>query len=175
MDPETPVRSLTPDLMVEDLEATVEWYRRVFDADVVATLPADGDEPPWWAQVMIDGAPLMFQRRDSLEGKLPNMEGVSIGGSVAFYLDVDDAAGFHDDLVSNGVEVTRELHETEFGWRQFAAADPNGYTLWFGEKLSEEDAREIGQRYRTYHDDLTDDGSGRPAQRQFDEPSKRWG
>lgn len=175
MDPETPVRSLTPDLMVDDLEATVEWYRRVFDAEVVAALPADGDEDRWWAQVMIDGAPLMFQDRKSLEGKLPGMEGVEIGGSVAFYLDVDDAGTLHDDLVTRGVEITRELHETEFGWRQFAVADPNGYTLWFGEKLPEAGAEEIGRRYRTYHDDLTDDGSGRPPRRQFDEPSERWG
>jgi uncharacterized glyoxalase superfamily protein PhnB len=177
MDPRTPVRALTPDLMVEDLEATVEWYRRAFDAEVVATLPAgeEGDEEPWWAQVMIDGAPLMLQTRESLEEKLPGMAGVEIGGSVAFYLDVDDAGALHDDLVSRGVEVTRELHETEFGWRQFAVADPNGYVLWFGERLPEEGAEGIGRRYRTYHDDLTDDGSGRPTRRRSDEPAERWG
>jgi len=175
MDPKIPVRSLTPDLMVEDLEATVEWYERVFGAEVVATLPADGDADPWWAQVMIDGAPLMFQERESLEEKLPEMEGATIGGSVAFYIDIDDAEALHDDLESGGVEITQPLHETEFGWRQFAAADPNGYVLWFGERLAGEDVEEIGRRYRTYHDDLTDEGSGAPGPREGASAAERWG
>jgi uncharacterized glyoxalase superfamily protein PhnB len=169
------VKSLTPDLMVEDVAATVEWYERVFDAEVVATLPTDPDSDPWWAQVLIDEAPVMFQERESLEGKLPGMEGQPIGGSVAFYVDVDDAEALHEHLVSAGVEITRPPHETDFGWRQFSALDPNGYTLWFGEQSEAEAAEEIGRRYRTYHDDLTDDGSGRPARRQVDRPSDRWG
>lgn len=169
------VKSLTPDLMVEDVEATVEWYERVFDARVVATLPTDAETDYWWAQVVIDKIPLMFQDRESLEEKLPELDGTRIGGSVAFYLDVDDVEALHDHLESAGVEATQPLHETEFGWRQFAVTDCNGYILWFGEKLPDEGAEEIGRRYRTYHDDLTDDGSGRPARRQFDEPAERWG
>lgn len=153
------VKSLTPDLMVEDVEATVEWYRRVFDAEVVATLPAEDDADPWWAQVLIGDGSLMFQERDSLTGKLPELEGEPIGGSVAFYVDVDDVESLHEDLASAGVEVTRPPHETEFGWRQFSVRDCNGYTLWFGEKLAGEEAEEIGRRYRAYYDHLTDEDS----------------
>jgi len=151
------VHSLTPDLMVDDVQATVEWYERVFDAEVTATLPTDGGTEPWWAQLGIGDASLMIQERESLTEKLPGLEGASIGGSVAFYIDVDDADGLYEDLEAAGVEIHKEPHETDFGWRQFAVEDCNGYVLWFGEQLPDDTAEDIGRRYRTYHDHLSDE------------------
>jgi uncharacterized glyoxalase superfamily protein PhnB len=160
------MNSLTPDLMVEDVGETVTWYERVFDADVVATLPSGAEtteskaesktetetgketEDPWWVQVAIGDASLMFQERGSLTEKLPELSGESIGGSIALYVDVDDADALHEDLATSGVEIRHEPHETDFGWRQFAATDPNGYVLWFGEKL-DDGAEDIGRRHRS--------------------------
>lgn len=66
--------------MVEDVDSTVEWYERVFDAELVATLPPEETEDYWWAQVVVDGNALVFQRRENLEEKLPELEGASLGG-----------------------------------------------------------------------------------------------
>jgi uncharacterized glyoxalase superfamily protein PhnB len=134
--------------MVEDVDGTAAWYERVFDADVVATLPEDPDADHWWAQVQVGDASLMFQERESLTEKLPELAGESIGGSVALYVDVDDSDALCADLDAAGVEVIREPHETDFGWRQFAVTDCNGYVLWFGEKL-DEDSMDIGRRDRS--------------------------
>lgn len=41
------VNSLTPNLMVEDVESTVEWYEEIFDAELVATLPPEGTTDYW--------------------------------------------------------------------------------------------------------------------------------
>lgn len=142
----TSVNSLTPNLMVEDVESTVEWYERVFNAELVATLPPE-TEDYWWAQVMVDGNAFMLQRRENSEKKLPKLEGASLGGSVAFYIDIDDAQDMHDRLESADVENTQDLHETEYGWPQFAAKDYNGYVLWFGERI-EDASEEIGRGYR---------------------------
>lgn len=143
------LNSLTPDLMVEDLEGTVEWYERVLDAEVVSTLPSEADADHWWTQLRIGDASLMVQERESLTEKLPVLEGEPIGGSVALYADVDDADALHDDLESAGVEIVQPPDETEFGWRQFAARDCNGYVLWFGEKLEREETKDIGRRHRS--------------------------
>ena len=75
---------------------------------------------------------------------------------MAFYVDVDDAKRLHDDLDEADVEILKRPHETDFGWRQFAVKDCNGYVLWFGEQLDDEDSEDIGQEYRTYHDHLAD-------------------
>lgn len=141
------VNSLTPDLMVEDVANTADWYEEVFDAAVVATLPTDTDDP-WWAQLQIDDASLMIQDRASLAEKLPLLEEEAIGGSVAMYIDIDDAQTLHDELSEAGINVIQDLHETDFGWRQFAVEDCNGYILWFGEKLDDEDTLDIGRRQR---------------------------
>jgi uncharacterized glyoxalase superfamily protein PhnB len=143
------INSLTPNLMTEDLFATIDWYERVLGAEVVTTLPPDSDrEDSWWAQLRLDDASLMFQERDSLTEKIPTLEDEPIGGSVTCYIDVDDAERRHDDLTEAGAELAQPLHETEFGWRQFAVVDPNGYVLWFGEKLDREEAIDMGRRQR---------------------------
>ncbi len=134
--------------MVENLAETVEWYERVFDAEVVAALP-ETDEDSWWAQIEIGDASLMLQERGSLTEKLPALEEVEVGGSVAFYIDVDDAESLRNDVDEAGVEFVQDLHETDFGWEQFAVEDCNGYVLWFGEKLEDEGALDIGRRHRS--------------------------
>jgi len=145
------VNSITPDLMVEDINETVAWYETVLDAEVVATLPSEAGSEYFWAQVSIDGTQLMFQERDSLEEKLPVLSEESTGGAVPLYIDVDDAERRHATLEANDVNILKPPHETEFGWRQFAATDPNGYVLWFGEKLETEQTENIGHYERTYY------------------------
>lgn len=172
------VNTITADLMVEDLEETVAWYRSVFDAEVVASLPAGADQDHYWVQLAIDGSPLMLQERGSLEEKLPVLEETDLGGSVALYIDVADTRALHEELVAAGVEIVEEPTETEFGWRQFAALDPNGYVLWFGEQLDREDAESIGREHRVLQDHLVDQGPDRPQQAQHASPGKqksRWG
>lgn len=153
---EMSLRSITPNLMVEDVEATVEWYQRVFDADVVATLPTESQPDHWWAQVSIDGTDLMFQARDSLSEKLPNLRDEQIGGSFALYADVSKSQELFSDLEEAGVEIIQSPYRTDFGWKQFAVEDCNGYILWFGEMIEEQGA-EIGRGHRTYPDYLTDE------------------
>ena len=150
--------------MVEDVETTVDWYERVFDAELVATLPTDGETDPSWAQVMVGDSALMFQGRESLAEKLPVLEGATIGGSVPLYVDTDDAEGLYADLDAAGVEVVKSPHTTDFGWRQFAVLDCNGNVLRFGEKLETEGTEDIGRRERTHHprvaDAAADEGRG---------------
>jgi len=132
------INTLTPNVMVEDIESTVEWYERVFDADLVATLPPESDADPWWAQVVVDSVTIMFQERDSLEEAFPGLEGSPVGGSVAFYFDVDDAQYLYDELESSDAEVIQDVHTTKYGRRQFAVEDCNGYILWFAQKITNE-------------------------------------
>ncbi|MFB6089430.1 MAG: VOC family protein [Halobellus sp.] len=142
------LKSLTPNLMVDDIEATVDWYREVFDSEVVATLPSDADDY-FWAQVTVGESLVMFQERESLEAKVPAMADRETGGSTALYIDVDDAKAMQERLETAGAELVEPPEETEYGWRLFAATDPNGYVLWFGERV-DDDAEEMGASRRQY-------------------------
>lgn len=129
-----PVNSLTPNLMVEDVAATVEWYVDRLDAEVLGRMPPESDDPKW-AQIALDEASLMFQERDSIEADVPALAGLEVGGSFTLYVDVDDATALHDRLVDAGATVVQELRETDYDRREFAVEDPNGYVLNFGQKL----------------------------------------
>lgn len=128
--------SLTPNVMVDDVAETVAWYERVFDAEELARMPPESDDPDW-GQVEIGDVWLMFQARESLVDDVPALEGAEIGGSLTFYVDTDDAIAVHERAVTEGADVVQELRETDYGRREFAVADPNGYVLAFGEKLDE--------------------------------------
>lgn len=131
------LNTLTPNLMVADIESTVEWYEDVFDADLVATLPA-GQEEPWWAQVVVDGVTIMFQTDNSMIDEFPEMEGESGPGSTALYVDVDDIEGLYEDLEDEDVEIIQHLSRSGYGRSQFAVQDCNDYVLWFAEPITNE-------------------------------------
>lgn len=124
---------MTPNLMVADVAATLAWYERVLGAEELARMPPESDEPEW-AQVEFGDVWLMFQSRDSLEGEIPALEGAEIGGSLSLYIDVDDALAVNEQVRTAGATVVQELRETEYGRREFAIEDGNGYVLAFGEK-----------------------------------------
>lgn len=120
---------LTPNLMVEDVTSTVDWYERRLGFEQTSEL-GDQDDLEW-AQVERDDVAVMFQRRDSIVSEVPAFADAPVGGSFTLYLRVDDveslAAGLDD------VERVLDLRTSEYGMREFAVEDPNGYVLWFGE------------------------------------------
>ncbi len=125
---------LTPNVMVADVAAAIEWYERVLDAEELARMPPGTDDPEW-GQVEFGDVQLMFQDRNSLEADVPALAGADIGGSLTLYVDTDDALAVHERALAEGATVVQELRETEYGRREFAVEDPNGYVLAFGEKL----------------------------------------
>lgn len=126
---------LTPNLMVSDVADTLAWYGGHLDATELARMPPGSDEPEW-AQIAIGDAWLMLQERSSLEADVPALEGAEVGGSLTLYVDVEDAHALHRRLVEEGdATVAQALRETDYGRREFAVEDCNGYVLNFGEKV----------------------------------------
>ena len=53
-------------------------------------------------------------------------------GSFGAYVVTDDPDGVHDRAVKAGADIIMELHETDYGSRDFAARDPEGNRWSFG-------------------------------------------
>jgi catechol 2,3-dioxygenase-like lactoylglutathione lyase family enzyme len=53
------------------------------------------------------------------------------GEGIAVYLSVDDVDAFHKQLVGKGLKPKSEPKDTEWGNREFALLDPDGYRLVF--------------------------------------------
>jgi uncharacterized glyoxalase superfamily protein PhnB len=120
-------KSLTAELVTEDIPGTIEFYTRVLEFELHSVYPSDN---PQWVQFRCMNDYLMFESRESLAKIIPEMNRVQIGGSFDIYIEVEDIEELYENLRSK-VEVVVQLTERPF--RQFAVRDVNGYVLLFGQ------------------------------------------
>ncbi|MGH9771573.1 MAG: VOC family protein [Candidatus Acidiferrales bacterium] len=69
-----------------------------------------------------------------VDEKDPSIEFVDKDGHFHLYLETDDASAAAEALKKNGVRLERDVHETDWGTREFVIKDDQGHTLYFGEK-----------------------------------------
>lgn len=127
------LKKLTPNLMVEDVEQTLAFYRDVLGFQAVMTLPEAA--PFDFAIVHRDGVELMFQSRTSLSENVPALTGSTIGASQTFYIEVTGIQELHEQL-RDKVEIVVDFHTTFYGTQEFYFRDLNGYILSFSEPTS---------------------------------------
>ena len=127
------LKKLTPNLMVEDVTRTLEFYRALLGFKIVTTLP--DQEPLDFAIVQRDGVELMFQSRPSLSENVPALSGVPIGASQTFYIEVEGVRDLYQAL-HDKVEIVVDFHTTFYGTQEFYFRDINGYILSFSEASS---------------------------------------
>ena len=128
------LKTLTPNMMVEDVRATAGWYGATLGFEVTAEVPGENGELAF-AIAKRDAVQVMFQSRASLTKELPVLEGAPIGASQTFYIEVEGV----DELrrrVEGKAEIVSDLHDTFYGTREFYFRDPNGYILSFSEAVA---------------------------------------
>ena len=124
------LKKLTPNLMVEDVQQTLTFYRDVLGFNVLMTLP---DQPPFdFAIVQRDQVEVMFQSRTSLSANVPALTGYPMGASQTFYIEVEGLTQLYESL-RNQVDIVVDLHTTFYGTQEFYFRDVNGYILSFAE------------------------------------------
>jgi catechol 2,3-dioxygenase-like lactoylglutathione lyase family enzyme len=67
--------------------------------------------------------------------KDPSIEYVDKTESFHLYFETEDAAAAATALKRNGVPLVKDVHETDWGTREFVIKDDQGHTLYFGERL----------------------------------------
>ncbi len=124
-------QKLTPNMMVEDVNTTIDFYRDVLGFELVVNVPEEGAFD--FALVRRDGVEVMFQSRASLAADLPAFAARPAGGALTFfYLDVEGVEALYEQLRTR-TTVVKDLHETFYGTREFAVEDCNGFILAFAE------------------------------------------
>lgn len=112
---------VVPSLHARDLRDTIAFYKSKLGFRVTGLYP---DDEPVWCELRRGDIRLMFSR-------LPDAEEPTLTG--ALYLWPEDVKALHAELVERGVVVERGPEVMEYGMREFAVRDPNGYLLEFGE------------------------------------------
>lgn len=126
------LNSLTPNLMVNDVEETIEFYTDILGFTLLMTVPETGKLD--WAMVKRNDVVIMFQTKKSLSSELPRLAGEKPGGGLTFYIKVDRITELHEELFNNEVEIISDLESTFYNTIEFSIVDVNGYVLTFSEE-----------------------------------------
>lgn len=126
------LKKLTPNLMVEDVRKTLDFYHDVLGFETLTTVEEGGEIG--FAIVQRDDVQLMFQSRKSLSENVPALTGSPIGASQTFYIEVTDVQALYDQL-RDKVEIVVDMHSTFYGTKEFYFRDVNGYILSFSEAV----------------------------------------
>lgn len=126
-------KSLSPNLMVKNVQQTVDFYHDLLGFTLTASVPnAKGDQTLQWAMVQNQGVTLMFQEETNLKEEYPTLKTQAIGGSFTLYLTVTDADELYQRIKSK-TTIVKEPHKTFYGATEFAIQDNNGYILTLAE------------------------------------------
>ena len=125
--------SLTPNLVVDDMAATLQFYTQVLDFQVIASVPESGLAE--WAMVQRNDVALMFQTRASLAEDMPTLA-VRKGIAGTFYCKVTDVAEVYEKVRAHAL-VKVEMRKTFYGMLEFTIEDLNGYYFTFAQEASE--------------------------------------
>lgn len=126
------LKTLTPNLMVNDVEETIEYYTDILGFTLLKTVPEQGKLD--WAMVKRGDILFMFQSTRSLSNALPRLKGEKPGGGLTFYIKVENITELHEELFDNEVEMISDLESTFYDTIEFTIVDVNGYILTFSEE-----------------------------------------
>ncbi|MTI41188.1 VOC family protein [Fulvivirga lutimaris] len=127
------LEKLTPNLMVEDVQQTINYYHGVLAFEKIDTVPENGEDLVW-ARMKKGEVEIMFQEEDSLKSDIPEIRHEKIGGGTTLFIQMTGIQEYYDYLYSSA-DVVVQMKETFYGMKEFTIRDINGYYLTFAEPI----------------------------------------
>ena len=119
--------SIAPVFLVDDVNATVEWYAKQLGFETTGVFPKE--PPASWASLRRGGAELMLQR---LPGhRKPDLYAKRRGGVWDAYVRTSGVKRLYEGLSAQPF-IKQPLRQQPYGLWEFEVADPNGYVVVFG-------------------------------------------
>lgn len=116
-------------LETEDLKATIRFYEELLGFRCEGTFP-DADKPGW-ASLRRDNVWLMFTVRNAHATVAKPM----MTGSLYLYPDNVDEMWEH---LKDKAAIEYPIENFDYGMREFAIRDCNGYLIQFGQNIQEQ-------------------------------------
>jgi uncharacterized glyoxalase superfamily protein PhnB len=113
-----------PTLGYDDAPAAIDFLVDAFGAERFAVYAGE--------QGQIHHAELRFGNGLVMLGSAGGEIAATHGGGGGIYIVVDDPAAHAKRARAAGAEITRELHDTDYGSRDYSARDPEGNAWHFG-------------------------------------------
>jgi uncharacterized glyoxalase superfamily protein PhnB len=118
-----PFNNLTPMLEVENMDETIVFYETILD---FKCLERHNDE---WAMVQKDDVSIMFSDRFFTQ----DYPSTYMTGSLYIHTDDIDVIW---QILKDKVHICYPIENFDYGMREFAIYDNNGYRLQFGQEIT---------------------------------------
>ena len=123
-------QSLTPNLLVSDIAASLALYRDVLGFQLKESVP---DAPPYvFVWLERNGINLFLNDAKPVVEEFTTLRA---GNTSTLYIIVDDVEAFHAE-VSGRARIVMGLKDQFYGMREFAILDPDGYLVTFGQRVT---------------------------------------
>jgi catechol 2,3-dioxygenase-like lactoylglutathione lyase family enzyme len=128
----TQFTTVTPNLLVSNIDRSTAFYRDVLGFAVKQTVP---DQAPFvFVWLERDGVPLFLNDPKAVEKDIDHVSARPFGGSATMFFVVTDVDGYHA-AVAPRAKVVMPLKTQFYGMREFAVEDPDGHILTFAERV----------------------------------------
>jgi lactoylglutathione lyase len=128
----TTFTSVTPNLLVRDIDRSTAFYRDVLGFTVKQTVP---DAAPFvFVWLERDGVPVFLNDPKAVEPDVPAAAARPFGGTATLFFVIDGVDALHE-AVAPRVKVIMPLKTQFYGMREFAVEDPDGHILTFAERV----------------------------------------
>jgi uncharacterized glyoxalase superfamily protein PhnB len=124
--------SIHPFLRYDDAPAAIDFLQRAFGFEAKLVVPGDAPGKVAHAQLALSGGVVMV-------GSATNDATLGLGSperrgsrSSGVYVVVADPDAHHARAKAAGAEIVMALCDQEYGSREYAARDPEGYVWCFG-------------------------------------------
>lgn len=124
------LQRLTPNLIVADVQRSIDFYRDVLEFTVTQTVPDDG--PFVFAIVQRGGVEVFLNAPEPARAEYPVLSERAIGGTLTLFMQVKGIRLAHE-LLKNRVNVVMPLEKKWYGPTEFAFTDPDGYVITYAE------------------------------------------
>ncbi len=128
----TTFTSVTPSLLVRDIDRSTAFYRDVLGFGVKQTVP---DQAPFvFVWLERDGIGVFLNDPKAVDADVPNASSRPACGTATMFFIITDVDGYHATIAGKAA-VVMPLKTQFYGLREFAIEDPDGHILTFAERV----------------------------------------
>jgi uncharacterized glyoxalase superfamily protein PhnB len=126
-------QKLTPNLVVRDVAASMDFYRSVLGFKTSITVP---DQAPYvFGAVTNGGVEVFFNDQKAVAADYPALGSKPIGGSLTLFIEVEGIEEVLAAVQKSKAKITMPLKDQFYGMREFAFEDPEGWVVTIAERI----------------------------------------
>lgn len=126
---------LTPNLVVRDVRAAVQFYQSVLGLQLGITVP---DAPPYVFASLTNGAgvEIFFNDQKAVGEDYPDLARDPLGGTLTLFLECEGIEEVLKAVQMSGARIVMALKTQFYGMREFAFEDPEGWIITMAERVT---------------------------------------